>query len=245
MVDWRRRTACFISRCVVSVGVKLTLNPSRWYERGVGLASLTAAYACGTVFGLTSSTVSNVLMSRNRRASRLVKSECKNGKRCLGLSRVLMCLIVSVGVAAVMCWIQQCTIGKAAPRKHETAVSLGIASSVAIRGVGYAFFSNVFRKVGADRIRCIAGRRSPLLCCVLMILVAVALAINPRVYSNVSARLLPSISRGSPHVESTQAYAPLWHIHEANVVFQAVIHGRNCRNGVGKKKRWWDGGQQP
>ena len=84
---------------------------------------MTAAYACGTAFGLAlaGSTVSNVLDRRNRRASRLAKVECRDGKRCLGLSRVLMCLIVIVGVVAVMCWIQQFTIEKAARRKHETA----------------------------------------------------------------------------------------------------------------------------
>ena len=81
-------------------------------------------------------------------------------------------------------------------------------------------------KMDADRIRCSTGRRRPLFCRVFMILVAGTFAVNPGVYSNVYAHLLPSASRGSPHVEGAQAYAPPWHIHEANVVFQAVVGSR-------------------
>ena len=57
-----------------------------------------------------------------------------------------------------------------------------------------------------------------------MILVTGTSAVNPGVYNNFSAPFLPSASRGSPHVEGSQAYAPRWNIHEADVAFQASTH---------------------
>ena len=65
------------------------------------------------------------------------------------------------------------------------------------------------------------SRRSIGCSLLLMILVAGTSVVNPGVYNNSSALFLPSASRGSPHVEGSQAYAPRWNIHEANVVFQA------------------------
>ena len=142
---------------------KLGRNPSIRYERAVGLASLTAADTCGTVFGPTSSTVSEGLGRKNRRVSRSVKSDYRNDQRCLGLSRVPVCLVACVGVVAVMCWIQRCTVEKAARRKHEATVGTAMASLFITSGLGYALFSIMFRKVEADRIRCSTSRNSQLL----------------------------------------------------------------------------------
>ena len=58
--------------------------------------------------------------------------------------------------------------------------------------------------------------------------------------SNVSALLLPPLSRGSFRDEGTQACLPQWYVHEADAVFYAVVRGSECRHGAGEKKEeWW------